>query len=130
MLCLKRIHFIHIILPMTLNINGDFPKQQESDDFVMESQRVYSEVGYYVLCKNVGDFPLGRPCHGTKRYWMVPKRGGPVSNLGYSISDWSGQIGTGTDFSPNQSISPLSKIPLTIQTRINKFDVILTVHRR
>jgi len=36
---------------MILNTNGDFPKQQEPDDFVMELLRVYSAVGIYVLYK-------------------------------------------------------------------------------
>ena len=34
---------------MTLNTNGDLPKQQEPDYFVMKTQCVYSAVGIYVL---------------------------------------------------------------------------------
>lgn len=59
------------------------------------------------------------PLHDSERYWMTPKRGGPVSILGYSMSHCGGQIWTGTGFSPNQSISPLSIIPLTYDTHIN-----------
>jgi len=36
---------------MILKINGDFPEQQEPDDFVMEILRVYSAAGTYILYK-------------------------------------------------------------------------------
>jgi hypothetical protein len=49
---------------------------------------------------------------------MTPKRGGPFPILGYSTSDCGGKIGIGTGFSPNQSMSLLSIIPLTFHAYI------------